>query len=99
MLMYIVIVFKKNADWFDFECVDAKRRYYDAHRLFKQDNSRLNRHNLLECKRFYKQLIRKKKYSFQLKKLDSIERLKHCKPKEFWKYVKPSKINTLIKLG
>ena len=77
MLMSLVIVF-----WFDFECVEAKHRYFDAQRLFKQDNSRLNRHSLLECKRFYKQVIRKKKYSFQLKKLDSIERLKHCKPKE-----------------
>ena len=73
----------KNADWFDVECVDAKRRYFDAQRLFKQYNSRLNRHNLLECKRFYKPLIRKKKYSFKLKKLDSIGRLKQCKPKEF----------------
>ena len=44
----------------DFECVDAKRRYFDAQRLFKQYNSRLNRHNLLECKRFYKPLIRRK---------------------------------------
>ena len=86
MLMSLVIVF-----WFDFECVEAKHRYFDAQRLFKQDNSRLNRHNLLECKRFYKQLIRKKKYSFQLKKLDSIERLKHYKPKEFLKYSKPLK--------
>ena len=84
MLMSLVIVF-----WFDFECVEAKHRYFDAQRLFKQDNSRLNRHSLLECKRFYKQVIRKKKYSFQLKKLDSIERLKHCKPKEFWNYFEP----------
>ena len=30
----------KNADWFDFECVDAKSHYFDAQRLFKQDNSR-----------------------------------------------------------
>jgi len=52
MLMSLVIVFKKNADWFDFECVDAKRRYFDAQRLFKQDNSRLNRHNILECNIF-----------------------------------------------
>jgi len=26
-----------------------------------------------------------------LKKLDGIERLKYCKPREFWKYFKPSK--------
>jgi len=62
-----------------------------AQRLFKQDNSRVNRHNLHECKRFYKHLIRPKKYNFQLKNLDSIERLKHCIPKEFGKYFKPPK--------
>jgi len=81
----------KNAGWF---YVDSKRRYFDAHRLFKQDNSRLNRHNLLACKIFYKQ-----KYSFQFKKLDSIERLKHCKPKEFWKYFNPSKDKNANKIS
>jgi len=71
-----------------------------AQRLFKQDNSRVNRHNLHECKRFYKHLIRPKKYNFQLKNLDSIERLKHCIPKEFGKYFKPpkDKKKALIKL-
>ena len=36
-----------------------------AQRLFKQDNSRVNRHNLHECKRFYKHLIRKKNIIFR----------------------------------
>ena len=31
------------------------------------------------------------KYNFQFKKLDSAERLIHCKPKEFWIFFKPSK--------
>ena len=69
-----------------------------AQRLFKQDNSRVNRHTLHECKRFYKHLIRPKKYNFQVKNLDSIERLKHCKPQEFGNISNHRKIKTLIKL-
>ena len=65
LLPHIESVKPNNAHAFsnriDFECVDAKRRYFDAQRLFKHYNSRLNRHNLLECKRFDKPLIRRKK--------------------------------------
>ena len=52
----------------------------------------------IETKRNCK-LIRKKKYSFQLKKLDSIKGLKHCKPKDFWKNFKPSKDKNADKIS
>ena len=36
-------------------------------------------------KSIYKSLIKKKKRSYEYKKLKDIERLRHCKPKDFWK--------------
>lgn len=81
----------KDAEWFDRECVDAKKLYLDALRLYnicKTDTSRIH---FCKCKHDYKTIVRKKKKLSEIKKLADIERLKSSKPKEFWKYFKKNK--------
>jgi len=42
---------------------------------------------LCECKTQYKSLIRKQKRRYELMKLDTLEQLRHCKPRAFGSYL------------
>ena len=81
--------YASSAEWFDLECSQAKERYLEALRVFQNLNTNLNKEHLCECKLTYMKLIyKKKKKSFESKKLTEIENLRHCKPKQFWAYFK-----------
>ena len=54
----------------------------------------VNREHFCKCKKEYQDTVKKKKRSFELKKILEIEKLKHSKPKEFWKYFKKKNKNT-----
>lgn len=83
--------FVKHADWFDKECIDAKNQYLESLRIFNGCKNTVSREYFCKCKKFYKETMRKKKRSFEYKKLKDIENLKHCNPKQFWKYFKKNK--------
>ena len=87
----------KKAEWFDDECRTAKQLYLNAlnsFNLHKSDENRIHMHDL-RCS--YKRLVRRKKRSFVIHKIRQIERLRHSKPREFWKlFVKRKKFNTNI---
>ena len=81
----------KHADWFDNECVQAKNIYLQALRNFNFCKTTESRHLLCAQKANYKSLINKKKRLFENNKLCELEKLKHAKPREFWKHFKNNK--------
>lgn len=83
----------KHAEWFDFECEQSKQRYLEALRVFNRSHTMLSRQHFCDCKNQYKSFIRKKKRSLELKKLEGLEKLRHRKPREFWKYFTQNKSN------
>ena len=87
----------KKAEWFDDECRTAKQLYLNALNIFSLHKSDENRINMHDLKCSYKRLVRRKKRSFEIHKIRQIERLRHSKPREFWKlFVKRKKSNTNI---
>ena len=84
----------KNSDWFDHECINAQHLYNDALRIFNSSKSDINRERLCTSKRYYKDLIRKKKACCYRQKMLEIENLRQHKPRDFWKFFK-SKNNSL----
>ena len=63
-------------------------RYLEALRVLNRSHTVLNRQYFCECKRQYKSLIRKKKRRYEMTKFDKLEQLRHCKPRDCWKYFK-----------
>ena len=78
-------------EWFDKDCDDARNRYLHAQNAFYQNKSEKNRMYLCCRKKEYKNLIRIKKRLFVRRKICEIEKLKSCKPKQFWKHFKKPK--------
>lgn len=84
----------KNADWFDNDCVDARLLYQEALRSYNIDKSDVNRITLCSRKKYYKDLIRRRKHCCYRQKMKEIENLKRNKPKDFWKFFKTkNKVN------
>ena len=50
-----------NNDWFDHECVEYRKRYLDALNMFNLNKTYENRMVLCEHKKYYKDMVRKKK--------------------------------------
>ena len=80
--------FVKNKEWFDNDCIISKNKYLEKLRMYNFCKTVVNREHFCKCKKEYKDTVKKKKRSFELKKILEIEKLKHSKPKEFWKYFK-----------
>ena len=90
----------KKADWFDQECSSAKRSYLNALHDFNRYKSNENRINMCNLKSIYKQLVKKKKRKYEYNKLKDIQRMRHAKPKEFWKlFSKHKKATSNISLN
>ena len=81
----------KHKDFFDMECVTARHKYLDALANFNRLKCIASRQYLHSCKTEYKKIVKKKKYTYKLKRLKEIENLKNSNPKEFWKYFKNKK--------
>ena len=75
----------KNAGWFDEECHTPKQAYFNAMKSFNSCNTYDNRINMFNIKASYKQLVKQKKRSFEGNKIRGIEKLRHAKPRDFWK--------------
>ena len=83
----------KKADWFDEECYTAKQAYFTAIKSFNNCKTDDNRINMFNKKASYKRLVKQKKRSFEGNKIREIERLRHSKPREFWKLFSKRKKN------
>jgi len=89
----------KKAEWFDAECVEAKRLYLDAVKKFNLSKTDENRTSMCTLKTSYKQLGRKKKRNFVRNKVRTIENMRHAKPRDFWKlFTKKKRNNNNISL-
>ena len=75
---------RKNAVWFDSECRDSKRIYYDAMTVYNRCKTQENREYMSKMKQNYKKIVRKHKSLYYRKQYKSIENLRHSKPKDFW---------------
>lgn len=75
----------KKAEWFDEECRTAKHAYFNALNSFNSCKTDENRINMFNVKAVYKSLVKKKKRNFEGNKIKEIVKLKHAKPREFWK--------------
>ena len=75
---------RSQKDWFDTDCITARNTYKQALSIYNRDKSYDNRIELWDRKRFYKNLIHRKKRSFALKQAREFESLKRQRPKDFW---------------
>ena len=88
-----------KADWFDDECHTAKQLYCNALLTFNRCKSNENRIIMCNLKLIYKRLVKKKKRLSENNKIREIERLRHAKPKDFWKlFTKKRNTNNNIPL-
>ena len=83
-----------KSEWFDEECKTAKLLYLECLRNFNLFKSDENRQAMCHQKSKYKKLIKKKKRLFHFHKVHAIEKLKHAKPREFWKLFCKKKENS-----
>ena len=75
----------KKAEWFDNECYVAKQNYVSALNKYNSCKSSSNRNEFCQLKVIYKRIVKRKKNIYEHEKLKKIERLRHQKPKDFWK--------------
>lgn len=81
----------KKAIWFDAECVQAKQVYQTAVKLYNGGKTDINRISMYNAKRAYKSLVKGKRNRARLSRMREIERLRHSKPKDFWKHFSKNK--------
>lgn len=78
----------ENKDWFDLECERARKQYINDLKCFHYLNSTENRQKFCTSKKFYKDLCKRKRKTYERIKHAEIEKLKNSSPKDFWKYFK-----------
>ena len=75
----------KPAAWFDDDCKEAKSEYMDALKTFNRSKTEENRQLMCQKKLKYKSLVRRKRRQYETKRIKDIERLRHSKPRDFWR--------------
>ena len=76
----------KPADWFYGECYEAKMAYINWLKVFNEHRINTeNRRTFCTKKHTYKQLIKRKRRLFEMKRIKTIENLRHLNPRDFWK--------------
>ena len=79
--------------WFDDDCREAKRRFFNSKHLYKINPSQVNKIRMLEERNIFAKLKRNKKYKYNLKQRENIAQLSKSNPRKFWKYINSSKNN------
>ena len=74
-------------DQFDTDYIAARNTYKHALSIYNRDKSYDNIIELCDRKRFYKNLIHRKKRSFTLEQAREFESLKRQRPKDFWSFL------------
>jgi len=87
----------KHAEWFDHECVTARNLYHAALRVFNSCKTDTNREGLCSSKKYYKDLIRRKKAVCYRQQMLKIENLRKHKPRDFWRFFKAKIASLKIK--
>ena len=73
----------KQAEWFDNECVMAKKKYVESRNIFNAFHSVQNRIELCEDKNAYNNLIKKKRNQHKYINRKKIENMRFSSPREF----------------
>lgn len=84
----------KKSEWFDQACREAKLLFKNALYVYNCDKNDNNRSIMIEYKIAYKRLVKRKRRVYENSKIKEIERLRHSKPREFWKLFKKNKPNS-----
>ena len=71
--------------------VQAKSLYKNALYVFNSNRSEVNRLNLMNYKSMYKRIVKRKRRMYEQCKIKEIERLRHSKPRDFWRLFKNTK--------
>ncbi len=82
---------QRTAAWFDNECLLLKQEYLRALSEFNKVKTNENRVKWCDCKRRYKRAVNRKRRAFENNKRCEIIKLRHSKPKDFWKLFKTRK--------
>ena len=77
-----------NKQWFNSDCIKARRVYQCALNSFNANKSVENRELLCQKRSIYKKLVRSKKHSFKLKQSKEFENLKKKQPRDVWNFFK-----------
>ena len=72
-----------NKEWFDEECIKAKKSYLKVLKEFKIFKTEIWRERYSHEKKIYKQLVKRKRKQHHRKLIENIEILKSAKPKDF----------------
>ena len=80
-----------NKQWFDSDCIKARRVYQCALNSFNANKSVENRELLCQKRSIYKKLVRSKKYFFKLKQSKEFENLRRKQPRDFCNFFKRKK--------
>ncbi|XP_060584147.1 uncharacterized protein LOC132740284 [Ruditapes philippinarum] len=82
-----------DCSWFDEECYEKKHNYLNALSIFNNYKNETNRHILCDLKKEFKNIVRKKKRQYRLKRAQELSELKTSKPREFWKHFKKRNVS------
>ena len=82
---------KKN-DWFDNDCRKAQAEYLASRNNFTRCKNTINRIEMCDKKKFYKQLVKRKKRLYEKKKCSELTNLRHAQPKSFWQMFSKKKV-------
>ena len=89
-----------SAAWFDQECQDEKIKLGELSKLLKQNpHDDEIRTELFNQKRKFRKLVKKKKYQYKYKIIETMKNMKNKNQKEFWKVLKKISPNTSVSGG
>ncbi|KAL4233737.1 hypothetical protein ACF0H5_008417 [Mactra antiquata] len=77
-----------NQPWFDDECKDSRKSFYNNLNTFRTNNNDRNRKLMTNSRSSYKNIIRKKKFEFSKNQSYKLESLRNKNSKEYWKMLK-----------
>lgn len=91
--MYTEPSISKDAKWFDNDCRQAKYQYLQALKTFNYCKSQVTENYCVIVRKVIKNLISRRKKTFENKKLAEIEKLKLARPHQLCKYFKKKNKN------
>ena len=82
---------------YDDECKRSKRTFNNnLTNNFKQDHSELIRQEMVNARSPYKQLIRQKRYTYNVSQTRKLEDMRYKSAKEYWSLLKYRLLDSLV---
>jgi hypothetical protein len=80
--------YKQKAPWFDNDCREAKHKFLESKRSFKNSPSNENKINFLSSRQNFINLKRKKRNKHNAREKVKLSDMSRNSPRNFWKYIK-----------